>query len=244
MGVFSGKTYWLVGASEGLGRALAVQMAHEGAELILSARNPQRLQGLAQQTGNARVLPLDVTDADAVEQAALAAGPVDGLIYCAGLYEPMTAQGWKPREALQIGDVNYAGAMRVLGAVVPEMIERDAGHIVVIGSLAGYRGLPGAIGYGSSKAAVMSLTESLYADTRGTGVRVQLANPGFIRTRLTDKNGFAMPFLMTPETAAAHVVRLMRGSRFRSDFPRPFSWLFSLGRFLPNALFYRIFRSA
>lgn len=239
----SGKTYWLVGASEGLGRALAHQLARVGARLILSARNAGRLDDLAAELGGSRVLALDVTDPVSVAQAVAAVGAFDGLIYSVGLYEPMASGDWDPAAAEAMVDANFIGAMRLLGRVVPAMIGRDAGHVVLIGSIAGYRGLPGAIGYGASKAALMHLAENLHADTQGTGVVVQLANPGFIRTRLTDKNDFAMPAIMSAEDAAARVLRLMQSDRFSADFPHPFAWLFSLGRLLPTALFHRLIRS-
>ena len=154
----------------------------------------------------------------------------------------MPATDWDGAHGVAMADVNFTGALRVLGRVVPGMVARDRGHIVLTGSLAGIRGLPGAIGYGASKAAVMSLAESMRADLWRTGVRVQLANPGFIRTRLTDKNAFRMPFIMTPEAAATEMMILMRDTRaFRRHFPRLFSWLFRLSRVLPDRAFYRLF---
>lgn len=237
---FRGKTYWLIGASEGLGRALAMDLSKAGAKLILSARSEDRLQDLAGELKGSRVLAMDVTDPASVSRAGQEAGDVDGLIYCVGLYDPMTAADWDPEGAEAMVDANFTGAIRVLGRVLPGMIRRDRGHVVLIGSIAGYRGLPGAIGYGASKAALMHLAEDIYADTRGTGVDVQLANPGFIRTRLTDKNDFNMPSIMTPDDAAHRVMRLMQGNRFSADFPRPFAWLFSMGRFLPIRLFARL----
>lgn len=239
---FDGRTYWIVGASEGLGRALALELGRAGASLVLSARSADRLESLAGELGGARIVPVDVSDPAAIPAAVECAGPVDGIVYCVGLYEPMTAAAWDPASAEAMCDANFMGAMRILGRVVPPMLRRDSGHVVLVGSLAGFRGLPGAIGYGASKAALMHLAENLDAEFRGTGVAVQLANPGFIRTRLTDKNDFDMPFIMSPEDAATRILRHMRGSRFRCDFPRPFSWLFTLGRFLPKGLFHAIFR--
>jgi short-subunit dehydrogenase len=128
-----------------------------------------------------------------------------------------------------------------MAAVLPTMVARDAGHIVITGSLSGFRGLPGALGYAASKAGVMVLAESLYADLRGSGIKVQLGNPGFIRTRLTDKNDFKMPFLMEPDQAAAHMMKLMRSTRFKSSFPTLFSWLFRGSQLLSDWAYYRIF---
>lgn len=240
---FAGKTYWLVGASEGLGEALAHQMSGLGATLILSARNKERLDIVAQAVpGEARVVPIDIADDASVAQAAEAAGDVDGVVFLAGIYWPMPATEWDLSQGVAMADVNFTGAFRVLGHVVPKMVAKNAGHIVITGSLSGFRGLPGAIGYGASKAGVMSLAESMRADLWRTGVKVQLANPGFIKTRLTDKNQFNMPFLMTSEEAAKHMVTLMKTpGKFQLNFPMVFSWIFRLSRLLPDWLYYRVF---
>ncbi|MGB3313493.1 MAG: SDR family NAD(P)-dependent oxidoreductase [Albidovulum sp.] len=236
---FSGKTYWLIGASEGLGRALARQLDREGARLILSARDEGRLISLAADLAEARVVAFDVTDHQAVRSTVASVGPVDGIIYNAGAYTPMRATEWDTDAALTMCDVNFIGAMRVLGQVVPQMVGAGRGDITLIGSLAGYRGLPAAIGYGASKAALVSLAETMRHDLKGSGVVVRLVNPGFIRTRLTKKNSFRMPMIMTPEAATEHVVRAMRSRRFRTDFPAPFSWLMKALVFLPDILVYR-----
>ncbi|MEO0371744.1 MAG: SDR family NAD(P)-dependent oxidoreductase [Pseudomonadota bacterium] len=243
MSHFAGKTYWLVGASEGLGEALAHQLSALGASVILSARNEDRLKTVAESVpGTARVVTIDIADDASVASAAEAAGDVDGLVFLAGIYWPMPATEWDLDQGVAMADVNFTGAFRVLGHVVPKMVAKDAGHIVITGSLSGFRGLPGAIGYGASKAGVMSLAESLRADLWRTGINVQLGNPGFIKTRLTDKNDFKMPFLMTSEDAAGHMVSLMNNPRkFQSHFPMVFSWMFRLSRLLPDWLYYRIF---
>ncbi|MBO9406444.1 SDR family NAD(P)-dependent oxidoreductase [Shimia sp. R9_1] len=239
MSVFSGKTFWLIGASEGLGRALAEKLSGEGAHLIVSARNGERLASLAAKLPNTRVLMLDVTDGKAVKAAAKSVGEIHGVIYNAGAYEPMAATQWEADSALTVADVNFMGAMRVLGALMPGFTARGAGDITLVGSLAGYRGLPNAIGYGASKAALVSLAETMRHDLKGTGITVRLVNPGFIKTRLTDKNAFKMPMLMTPDVAADHILRAMTSRRFRTDFPRPFSWVIRLLQYLPDWLIYR-----
>ncbi len=239
---WAGKRYWLVGASEGLGRALAERMSAAGAELILSARNAGRLADLAAALpGPARAVAVDVADADSVGRAAEAAGEVDGLVWLAGVYWPMRSQDWNADQVAAMCDINFTGAARVLGHVVPDMVARDRGHIVLTGSLSGFRGLPGAVGYGASKAAVMSLAETMHADLRKTGVAVQLANPGFIRTRLTDKNDFAMPFLMEPGQAADRMFAHMNTGRFAANFPRGFGAVFRLSQFLPDWAYFRLF---
>lgn len=242
MTALAGRRYWLVGASAGLGAALARRMSADGAELVLSSRNEAALRSLAAGLpGRAEVAALDVADTASVRAAADRIGPVDGMVYLAGVYWPMPARDWVADEAEGMADINFTGLVRVLGQVVPPMVERDSGHIVVIGSLSGFRGLPGAIGYAASKAGAMAMAECLHADLRGTGVRVQLVNPGFIRTRLTDKNAFSMPFIMEADAAADRVVAHMRTNRFQRSFPAPFSWLFRVARCLPDWLYFRIF---
>ncbi len=238
---FTGKRYWLVGASEGLGLALARQMHAKGAHLILSARNEAKLAEVCKTLPNATALALDVSDSAAVTAAASRIGAVDGMVWLAGVYWPMSAQTLDPAQFTQMCDVNFTGCARVLGAILPGMIACGQGHIVLTGSLSGFRGLPGAMGYQASKAGVMALAECLHADLRGTGIRVQLANPGFIKTRLTALNSFKMPFLMEPEEAAAQMMTLMESSAFKRSFPMVFSWLFRLSQFLPDWAYYPIF---
>ena len=239
---WSGKRYWLVGASEGLGLALARLISGAGAEVILSARSEARLaEAVAAMPGRAVAVPCDVADAASVKAAAAAAGRIDGVVFLAGVYWPMRAQDWDAARAEAMADVNFTGCVRAVGAALPAMVARDEGHIVITGSLSGFRGLPGAIGYAAAKAGTMVLAESLYADLRKTGVTVQLANPGFIRTRLTEKNDFAMPFIMEPEAAAQEVFELMCSDSFKKSFPMAFSWLFRFGQVLPDWAWYGLF---
>lgn len=239
---WTGKRYWLVGASEGLGLALAQMMSRAGAEVILSARSEDRLNAaISTLAGKASAVPCDVADRASVEDAAAKIGPVDGVVYLAGVYWPTKAQDWNAEQVEAMCDVNFTGCARVIGAVLPAMVARGSGHVVITGSLSGFRGLPGSIGYTASKAGVMSLAECLYADLRDTGVEVQVANPGFIRTRLTDKNEFSMPFLMEPEEAAREMFEHMNSDTFKKSFPLVFSWVFRLSQFLPDWAYYRLF---
>ncbi|MCV6823102.1 MULTISPECIES: SDR family NAD(P)-dependent oxidoreductase [Halocynthiibacter] len=238
--MFSGKTYWIVGASEGLGRALAKSLSNEGAKLVVSARSEERLKSLADKLPNARCVVMDVCDKSSVEVASQQVGEIDGLIYCAGAYDPIGALDWQNDKVLRMADVNFQGALRVLGEVMPSFSARKSGHIVLIGSLAGFSGLPQAVGYGASKSALMHLAENIKADVARTDIQVQVVNPGFIKTRLTDKNDFDMPSIMEPDQAATAVVNAMKSGRFSTSFPRPFSWIFKLSRFVPLSLFHRI----
>ena len=240
---WQGKRYWVVGASEGLGRAVAERISRAGATVILSARSRDRLDDLAAALpGRSLVVACDVTDDSSVAAAAAEAGALDGLVYLAGVYWPQGARDWNAGQVTQMFDVNLTGAARVLGQVVPAMVAAGRGHVVLTGSLSGFRGLPNSIGYGASKAGVMTLAESMRADLRGSGIDVQLVNPGFIRTRLTAKNDFRMPMIMEPEAAAREYFEHLNGTTFVKNFPRSFGTLFRLGNLLPDGIYYRLFR--
>lgn len=239
---WSGKRYWLVGASDGLGAALARKLSAAGAEVIVSARSGDKLaEVVAGLPGKGSVQTVDVADNDSVIAAAKAVGEVDGVVYLAGVYWPFGAKEWDAEQANAMADINFTGLMRVMGQVVPGLVARDAGHVVITSSLTGFRGLPRSIGYTASKAATLSLAESMYADLRKTGVEVQVVNPGFIKTQLTDKNDFTMPFIMEPDAAAQIMFEHMNTERFKKSFPWLFSLLFRGSQFLPDWLYYRIF---
>ncbi|TDT72988.1 short-subunit dehydrogenase [Litoreibacter halocynthiae] len=239
---FNGKRYWLVGASAGLGRALADKLVQAGAEVVISARGEDGLKQAVSEIGpKASYVTVDVSENDDVIRASKEVGEVDGYVHLAGVYWPQGAKEWDADRVNAMCDINFTGLARVLGQVVPNMVRRDCGHIVITSSLTGFRGLPGSIGYTASKAATMSLAECMYADLRKTGVDVQVVNPGFIKTQLTDKNDFNMPFIMEPEEAAQIVFDHMRSGGFKRSFPTLFSLVFRGSQFLPDWLYYRIF---
>lgn len=239
---WQGKRYWLVGASEGLGRSLARIMSRAGAEVILSARTADRLTDLAAELpGPSRVVPCDVSDRASVEAAAAEIGHLDGVVYLAGLATLFSARDWDADKAEQMLDVNLTGAARVLGQVIGPMVERNEGHILLVGSLSAYRGLPGSIGYSASKAGLMALAEAIHGDLRKTNIKVQLVNPGYIQTRMQDDNPHPKPFMMSPDDAAREVFEHMCTDHFLKAFPFVFSLLFRVSRFMPTALYEAIF---
>ena len=239
---FVGKRYWLVGASDGLGEALAHKLSRAGAEVILSSRNESKLQTVADALpGRSMVLPMDIADDQSVEKAAQTLGQIDGVVLLAGVYWPFGAKDWNAEQATAMADINFTGYMRVLGQVLPDFVKRDAGHVVITSSLSAFRGLPGSIGYTASKAGTLSLAECMYADLRKTNVQVQVALPGYIKTRLTDKNDFKMPAIMSPEAAAQEMYEFMLTDRFKRSFPTGFSLIFRLAQFLPDSLYFRLF---
>ncbi len=247
MSVLAGKRFWLVGASAGIGRQLALRLAREGTAVAASARDGLALASLIDEIepvqtdrGGHAAIPFDVTDSICTMQAFDSVGEVDGVIYCAGAYEPMTARRPDLGALESVVDVNFTGALRVLAACVPAFCRRGSGHVLLVGSLSGYRGLPGAWGYGATKAALISLAESLRCDLHGSGVAVQVCNPGFVATRLTDKNSFAMPLITTPEAAAERIVRGMARNRFEIAFPFVMAAALKLLAALPRPIYFAL----
>lgn len=243
MNDWKGKRYWLVGASDGLGAALAKVLSRAGAEVIISARSAEKLATLvAKLPGKAHHQVMDIADDASVRAAAEEVGEIDGLILLAGVYWPFGAKDWNAEQATAMANINFTGCIRVLGQVMPQFLAKDAGHVVITSSLTGFRGLPRSIGYTASKAATMSLAECMYADLRKTGIKVQVVNPGFIKTQLTAKNDFKMPFIMDAEIAAQEVFDHMNSTAFKKSFPYIFSLFFRGSQFLPDWLYYRVFR--
>ncbi len=239
MARWEGRTVWLVGASSGIGLALAEALHAAGARVAVSARNAQALQAIAQAHAGMRALPLDVGDAGAVRQAAQALeadGGIDAVVYCAGHYKPLRATAFDLAEMLRHDQVNYVGALHVLDATLPGLLARRAGHVSLISSVAGYRGLPRSLAYGPTKAALINLAETLYIDLQDRGIGVSVINPGFVETPLTAQNEFPMPALMTPPEAAAAILRGWARGNFEIHFPRRFTLWLKLCRILPFRL--------
>jgi NAD(P)-dependent dehydrogenase (short-subunit alcohol dehydrogenase family) len=242
-----GKTVWLVGASTGIGEATAAALHALGAQVVVSARKAQALEDFVQRHPGSRALPLDVTDALAVQAATaqlLEQGPLDCVVYCAGHYDAMRGFAMNVAGMQRHMEVNYTGALHVLSAVLPAMLARGTGHISLVGSVAGYRGLPNSLAYGPTKAALINLAETLYLDLHDKGIGISLINPGFVQTPLTANNQFEMPALLTPAQAAQAIVKGWGQGVFEIHFPKRFTlWMKAL-RWLPNRVFFALVRKA
>lgn len=240
-----GKTVWLVGASSGIGQATAHALHARGARVVVSARNAAALDAFVRDHAGAVALPLDAADPAAVNAAAqtvLAQGPIDLMMYCAGHYREMRAAEFDLAEMLKHQQVNYTGALYLLDALLPAMRQRGAGHISLVGSVAGYRGLPKSLAYGPTKAALINLAETLYLDLQASGVAVSLVNPGFVETPLTAQNQFSMPALISPAKAAEEILSGWAAGEFEIHFPKRFTlWMKTL-RVLPYALYFPAIR--
>ena len=242
---WSGKTVWMIGASTGIGRATAAALHALGARVVVSARNQQALDAFVAEHPGSQALALDATDGDAIKAAThslLVQGPLDCVVYCAGHYQAMRADAIDLPDMLRHVQVNYLGALKVMDAVVPALIACGAGHFSLVGSVAGYRGLPNSLAYGPTKAALINLAESLYLDLHPKGVGVSIINPGFVQTPLTAGNEFDMPALLTPEQAAQAIVKGWAQGQFEIHFPKRFTLWLKLLRVLPNRWFFGLVR--
>lgn len=239
---------WITGASSGIGRAVALRLARDGWLVAASARDGDAMRTLADEAreaaGAVEPWPLDVTDADATVRAAAGIetthGALDLVIFNAGTHKPMGAADFDPQIVRTLLDVNLMGVANGLAAVLPGFLRRRSGQIMVVASLAGYRGLPTAAAYGASKAGLINMAEALRPELARQGVTLTLVNPGFVRTPLTDLNTFEMPFLMEVEAAADRIVAAIGSRRFEVVFPRRFAWLLKVARCLPYAVYFAI----
>ena len=236
------RVVWIVGASTGIGRATAEKLHALGAVVVVSARNVNALGGFVVAHPGSHAMPLDVGDrvalAAASRQVLALRGRLDLVMYCAGHYRAMRASDFDLTEALLHMHVNYSGALHLLDAVLPMLTAQGHGHISLVASVAGYRGLPNALAYGPSKAALQHLAETLYLDLRRAGIGVSVINPGFVATPLTAGNRFNMPALLTPEQAAQHIVRGWQKGRFDIHFPKRFTLWLKLMRLLPHGVYF------
>jgi len=250
---WAGKTVWVVGASSGIGRAVASALHAQGATVFVSARNAQALADWvvqhpgvdAQGKPRAVALPLDVTDVAelrAAVQAIEARQPLDFVLYCAGYYKAMRAQDYDLQEMLAHQRVNYLGALYLLDAVLPALRARGRGHLSLVSSVAGFRGLPQSLAYGPTKAALINLAETLYLDLQPLGLGVSVVNPGFVETPLTAQNEFRMPTLITPEQAAQAMLAGWARGDFEIHYPKRFTRWLKLLRLLPYRLYFPLVR--
>lgn len=243
------KYAWVTGASKGIGRAVSMELCRMGVNVYASARNEEELNQLSKDcqgcSGKVIVCPLDISDQGAIHQLfteKFESNSPDLYLLNAGTHDPFPAQEFTAARTERLWQVNVFGTARCLEAVLQQCIGNNAGQIALMASIAGYRGLPTAAAYGSSKAALINLAESLKLDLIGTGVDVRIINPGFVRTPLTDKNEFTMPALMEPEEAAKRIVAGLQGKRFEITFPRRFAWLLKSFSFLPYSWYFPLVR--
>lgn len=238
---------WITGASSGIGEALARRLARDGRTVAVSARNADALAGLARDgDGRIHAFPLDVTDAaacaaalDAIEAAH---GPIDLAVLNAGTHRPTPLRDFTVEAVRGLVETNLMGVVNCLAPTLARMRRRRAGHVAVVASVAGYGGLPTASAYGATKAALINMTEALKPECDAAGIRLQLVCPGFVKTPLTDRNDFPMPFLMPVEKAVDRFVAGLASRRFEITFPAHFALMLKLLNALPYGLYFRVLR--
>lgn len=239
---------WITGAGKGIGRGLAKEFAKRGWTVAASGRTENDLLQLKKECAGPHIhcCPLDITDLTKTKETARnivgALGCPDLVILNAGTHIPISAPEFSLDDFRKLIDTNLVGTANCLAQILPEMIERRRGHIAIVASVAGYSGLPTAAGYGASKAGLINMCESLKPELEKYNVRMTVINPGFVKTPLTDKNEFPMPFLISVEDAVRHVMSGLDSGRFEIAFPGRFVFLMKLLRILPYRLFFCLTR--
>jgi len=235
------KKIWITGASSGIGKSVAEKFANEGWKVAVSARRKELLDELAKNP-NIVSFPLDVTNRNQINEVFKNIldnfGELDICLFSSGTYEPKDEQNIDPDKIKNVINVNFIGVIDCVKSVERYFKDKKSGHISIVSSIAGYRGLPNSSGYGPSKAALTNFSESIYFDFKKFGVRVSVISPGFIKTPLTDKNEFPMPFLKTPEYAAEKIFNgLVKSSAFEIHFPKGLTLTLKFLRILPYRLY-------
>ena len=243
---WAGRRVWVVGASQGIGAAIARALAEKQAKVALSARNVDALDGLARlaPVASSLVLPLDVTDraafAPALTRIVSEWGGVDLVLLVAGTHRSLRAWELDDKVVRPLVEINLMGALNALETIVPQLLSQGRGGVGIVASVAGYRGLPTGLIYGATKAALINLAETLYLDLRPRGVNVYVVNPGFVRTPLTDKNEFKMPAIISAEDAARETLAGLERGEFEIHYPKRFTRLMKVMRILPYSLYFRL----
>ncbi len=245
---FSGKRVWVIGASSGIGHACSSALLTAGAKVAISGRRVEQLNTLASKVPQDQVLvlPIDVTSESQIIQAHQKIlehwGGLDLLLFVSGMYVPMRADDFDIALAEKTINTNLLGPMRAVATVLPAMLKKEAGHIAIVGSVAGYSGLPKALAYGPSKAAIINFCEILFYDLLPKGISVHMISPGFVATEATAQNDFEMPALISAEVAATEILEGIRIGEFDIHFPKRFSSFLKFLRILPYPLYFWIVR--
>ena len=237
------KTIWITGGSTGIGKALAIKFANEGWNVAISARRENLLKELSDKYENISPFPLDVTDKENCKnifnQVKEKFGEIDICFFSTGTWDPKKEKDIDVEQIENVFKINFFGTVNSIKAVEEYYKNRNEGTIAIVSSIAGYRGLPNSTGYGPSKSALNNLAESLYFDFGRHNVRVCLVSPGFIKTPMTDKNDFKMPFLKTPEFAADKIYEgLVNKKSFEIHFPKELTLTLKFFSILPYKLYF------
>lgn len=245
---FYNKRIWVIGATSGIGLACAKNFLSHGAKVAISARRADLLQQINDTYPEDQVLALtldarnhsDLTNAYKTIKAKW--GGLDLMVFVSGIYEPMRADNFDLSKAKNIIDLNVLGPMSACDVVLPDFIANQSGGIAIVSSVAGYSGLPKALAYGPSKAAMINFCENLYYDLKPKGISVYMINPGFVATDATANNDFHMPALITPEKASEYILDGIQAGEFDIHFPKRFSLFLKFLRILPYSIYFYLLK--
>ena len=234
------KKIWITGASSGIGKAVALKFAREGWKVAVSARRFERLKQLSENE-NIFSYPLDVSDREKVEETSKKIinefSDLDLCVFSSGIYERSLEKEINVENIKKTFEINYLGTVNCVKAVESHFKNKKSGHIAIVSSPVGYRGLPKSSGYTPSKAALNNFTQGIFFDFRKYDVKVTLISPGFIKTQLTDKNDFPMPFLRSAEYAAEKIYKGLISNKFEIIFPPQIAFMYWIFRILPNRIY-------
>ena len=238
--------YFISGASSGIGKALAIALASKGHIVSIVARRIEHLKELQKEQENIHIFPADVSNSMEIKRIVKAClknvGSIDCAILNAGKYLPLGGDELNSEEFNAHMSVNYMGVVHILASLIPEFKNLQKGHIVIMGSTAGYRGLPRSAAYGPTKAALSNLAEALYLDLTPMGIKVQIISPGFVETEATAINDFKMPQIISAEKAAAKIIKGLKSNQFEISFPKGFVYIMKFLKILPNSLYFKIIK--
>jgi short-subunit dehydrogenase len=245
---FYNKRIWIIGASSGIGLACTKDFLSHGAKVAISARRTDLLQEINDAYPDDQVLALALdarnhTDLiNAYQTIKNAWGRLDLMVFVSGIYEPMRADNFDLSKAKNIIDLNILGPMSACDVVLPDFISAQSGGIAIVSSVAGYSGLPKALAYGPSKAAMINFCENLYYDLKPKGISVYMINPGFVETDATANNDFHMPALITPQKASEYILDGIQAGKFDIHFPKRFSLFLKFLRILPYSIYFYLLK--
>ena len=237
------KVIWITGGGTGIGKAVAIKFANKGWQVAISGRRENVLKEVEENYQNIKAFPLDVNDKEKcfniVENIKKELGDIDICFFSTGTWDPKKEKEIDVEQIEKVFKVNFFGTLNCIKAVENHFRIKKEGVITIVSSIAGYKGLPNSTGYGPSKAALNNLAESLYFDFGRYGVKVCLVSPGFIKSPMTDKNDFKMPFLKTPEYSADRIYNgLVNSNKFEIHFPKELTLILKFLKIIPDRLYF------
>ena len=241
------KVIWITGASSGIGKSLAIKFANEGWQVAASSRRENLFKELSDTNSNIHSFPLDVTDSEKCKDVSTEIinklENIEICIFCTGIHDPKSEKSLDLEKVRKIMEVNFFGTVNSINSVYDYFKKKRSGHISMVSSVAGYRGLPAGGAYCASKSALTTFAESLYFDLKRFNVRVSVVNPGFIKTPMTDQNDFPMPMIKSPEFAADEIFKgLTQSNAFEIHFPKQFTFIMKILKIMPNWLYLKLIK--